>query len=187
METANSTLSRTNPNIEPKSAYRSIKVGLALIILFTIIVILFDRILISNHLLIPKVAIILRQWYYWVILLFILSMFLLYILVGIGFVITGVSFLIRRSNWIKNAVKTQATIVDRRMRHDFKFGEDDSYEVYIPELELKYIPIKAKINSSELAIWANVDKSIYEKYEDRDIADVYYSVNDPCEILIFGE
>jgi len=112
-------------------------------------------------------------------------------LVGLFFelqiVIEGISVFIDKNDWIKNAARTKATIIDKRKREDYEFREDYSYAVTYAELKLQYSPTLAINNSSEQAFWASISHDDYEKLELGDTVDIYYSITDPSIFLIEGE
>ena len=130
----------------------------------------------------------LSSWYVWILLfLCIFSMPLLGLFFELEFVIEGVAVFINKYNWIKNAARTKATIIDKRKRQDYEFLEDHSYAVTYAELKLQYSPTLEINNSSEQAFWASISHDDYEKLELGDTVDICYSITDPSMFLIEGE
>jgi hypothetical protein len=122
-----------------------------------------------------------------VLLLYLVSLPLLCVFVGIGSIIGGVSIFIGKHNWKNDAARLQAAIVDRRITQDFEDDEYYSYQVLKHELELKYTPVRAITDPGERTIWAHVGQSTWAKYEHLDAATIYYSVADPSVFFIEGE
>jgi hypothetical protein len=131
---------------------------------------------------------VIKYWYNFILpFVFLFSMPLVAIHMGVLSLIEGTLCFIRKNNWIESARQTKATIVDKRSRVDYEHDEYYSYEVIVFELKLEYAPILATTKSSQLTVWAGVSTSVYEKYERQDTVTIYYSVADLSVFLIAGE
>jgi len=130
-----------------------------------------------------------RSWREGAAVLIFFCIFLLYPLinvwVGIREIADHMPMLIKKIKWIKGAARTKATIVDRSVTVDHTESDEyNTWNIYTHELRLRYTPAKAISNSSEQTIWALVDQRIYDKYERRKAAHIYYSRTDPSIFFI---
>ena len=130
-----------------------------------------------------------QSWRGGFVTLMFFSIFLLYplinVLIGLREIANRVPILIKKIKWIRNAARTKAVIVDRNVTVDHTESDEyNTWNIYKYELRLKYTPIKATINSSEQTVWTLVDRRIYNKYERREVARIYYSRADPSIFFI---
>jgi len=106
-------------------------------------------------------------------------------LMSIKVVWDGIATVIKKLNWLKNAVIFQATIVDREETYYDNHGYEDSY--YICKLALNVIPNQSIDKPDESVVWAQVNKLLYDRYANKNIISIHYSTEDPFTFLFEGE
>lgn len=91
----------------------------------------------------------------------------------------------RKNRWIRNAVSVQALIVDREVEPNpyAEYWEEE----YQCELTLKIPQAQTVVEPKVQTVLASVSKRIYDQYVRRDVAKVFFYVDDPLVILIDGE
>ena len=179
---------RKTPNFNTELALSEIKGGLFKIVVMAGALYVLFRVLFRGDLEVIWTQGFWTHWYNWILpFLCLFGMPLVGIFVYLDSVIDAFSVILGKRKWINDAACAKATVVDKRMREDWEYREDYSYQVSISELRLKYSPTLAIINSSEQAFWASVNHSTYAKYELQDVVDIYYSITDPSVFVIEGE
>jgi hypothetical protein len=110
-----------------------------------------------------------------------------YLFIFLDKVIDAFSVIVGKLQWTNDAARAKAIIVDKRMREDWEYRDDYSYQVHIPELQLKYASTLTINDSNEQVLWANISSSDYEKYQLGGTVNIFYCITDPSLFLIEGE
>ena len=104
---------------------------------------------------------------------------------GITMALEGVSGIIQKRNWLKNATTNQAAIIARKEEFYYPDSDNNAHNIY--ELGLKLNTIRATSESDEPCIWASVSKRVFRRYTHKDTALIYYPPASPLNFLIEGE
>lgn len=96
-------------------------------------------------------------------------------------VTTGISNIVKRSRWLKQAIRSQVKIVDRREEHnDYAESREEVWEC---SLAVSRPPSTAGAPPGQVE-WISVSSRIYDRYRNQDVAPILYDLSYP-EVFIF--
>jgi hypothetical protein len=89
--------------------------------------------------------------------------------------------------WLTASALAQTAIVERKMNfHDHPYEQNGSW-VDGWSLGLAMIPSQLAVNTKGSTVWVGVSKARYNKYANKGVVRVYYSMQNPFEFLLEDE
>ena len=177
---------RKSPSIF--TAVGVLDLGQSLAVTVTFLGILFAVVYLLNHSDQGELVSALDSPRNWVPILIVALGFIVYpiIMVGVGMrgIIQALSIHIGKRKWISDACSVQVPIINRSIEHNdyAEFKEQEwvcSLTIRIPEI------IENEAAGGEICV--GVNKRTYFKYEEKDVARVYYDPHDPLTFVFEGE
>lgn len=119
------------------------------------------------------------------LLFFLVDLFLF--VVTIRSVCQIVPLLKQKRAWLKASAPAQTAIVERKMNfHDHPYDQNGGW-VDGWSLGLAMIPSQLAVNPTGSIVWVSVSKTRYNKYANKGVVRVYYSMKNPFEFLLEDE
>jgi hypothetical protein len=129
-----------------------------------------------------------RRWSDWIkfLLLFLVCFLapIIYILMGIKGIVSGLSTYHTKRKWISSATCAQVSIIDRHAeRNDYaEYREEEWY----CDLAIRMPSIIENVTGEQI-VWAGVNQRVYQRYKNKDVARIYYDPTNPLAFMIEGE
>ncbi len=124
----------------------------------------------------------------WIPVLIVVLGFIVYpiimVMVGIRGILQALSIHIGKRKWISSAGSVQAPIINRSIEHN-DYAEVKEQE-WLCSLTIR-IPAILENRAAGGEISVGVDKRTYLKYEEKDVARIFYDPHDPLTFVFEGE